>query len=76
GLEVDFVLGMGEVALEIKGSGHVDKRDIHGLDAFTEACSPKKSILVCNEKEKRLHGKITILPWEAFLRELWAGKVL
>jgi len=76
GLEVDFVLGTGEVALEIKGSGHVDKSDMHGLDAFTEAYSPKKSILVCNEKEKRLHGKIEILPWETFLRELWSGKVL
>jgi len=76
GLEVDFVLGMGEVALEIKGSGNVDKRDMRGLDAFTETYSPKKSILVCNEKEKRLHGKISILPWETFLRELWDGKVL
>jgi len=76
GLEVDFVLGRGEAAIEIKGSGHVDKRDACGLDAFAEEYSPQKSILVCNEKEKRLHGKITILPWETFLRELWAGKVL
>ncbi len=76
GLEVDFVLGQGEVAIEIKGSGHVDKRDIYGLEAFTEAFSPKRGILVCNEKEKRKHGKITIIPWEVFLHELWAGKVL
>jgi predicted AAA+ superfamily ATPase len=76
GLEVDFVLGLGEIALEIKGAGHVDKRDMHGLDTFTEACSPKKSILICNEKEKRMHGRITILPWKTFLSELWAGKVL
>ena len=76
GLEVDFVLGQGEVAIEIKGSSHIDKRDIYGLDAFTEACSPRKSILVCNEKEKRLHGKIEIFPWEIFLQQLWAGKIL
>lgn len=76
GLEVDFVLGKGEVAIEIKGSGHVDKRDIYGLNAFTEALSPKKSILVCNEKEKRIHSKIAIIPWEVFLRELWSGKIL
>lgn len=76
GLEVDFILGLGEAAIEVKGSGHVDKRDVYGLDAFTEACSPKKSILVCNEKEKRVHGKITILPWKVFLHELWAGKIL
>ena len=76
GLEVDFVLGKGEVAIEIKGSSHVDKRDIYGLNAFTEAFSPKKSILVCNEKEKRVHGKIAIIPWEVFLHELWSGKIL
>lgn len=76
GLEVDFVLGKGEVAIEIKGSGQVDKRDIYGLNAFTEAFSSKKSILVCNEKEKRIHGKINMLPWEVFLHELWAGKIL
>ncbi|MFA5143724.1 MAG: AAA family ATPase [Candidatus Omnitrophota bacterium] len=76
GIEVDFVLGKGEVAIEIKGSSHVNKRDIYGLNAFTEAFSPKKSILVCNEKEKRIHGKIAIIPWEVFLHELWAGKIL
>jgi len=76
GLEVDFVLGACEVAIEIKGSGYVDKRDIYGLDAFTEASSPKKSILVCNEKEKGLHGKIEIVPWKIFLHELWSGKIL
>jgi uncharacterized protein len=76
GLEVDFILGQGEVAIEIKGSGHVDKRDIYGLSAFTEASSSRKSILVCNESEKRLHGKINIFPWEIFLRELWSGKIL
>lgn len=76
GLEVDFVLGEGEVAIEIKGSGYVDRRDIYGLDVFRETSSPKRSILVCNEKEKRLHGKIEIFPWEVFLHELWAGKIL
>lgn len=76
GLEVDFVLGKGEIAIEIKGSSHVDKRDIYGLNVFTEAFSPKKGILVCNEKEKRAHGKIAIVPWELFLHELWAGKIL
>jgi len=64
------------VSIEIKGSSHVDKRDIYGLGAFTEAFSPKKSILVCNEKEKRMHGKIMIIPWEIFLHDLWSGKIL
>jgi predicted AAA+ superfamily ATPase len=76
GLEVDFVLGAGEVAVEAKGAGRIDRKDTHGLAAFREAYSPKRSIIVCNEREKRLHGKIEILPWEIFLRELWQGKIL
>jgi len=76
GLEVDFVLGKGKVAVEIKGSSRVDKRDLNGLEAFMEGHSTKKNILISNEKEKRLHGKIEILPWGDFLRELWEGKIL
>jgi len=76
GLEADFVLGMGEVAIEIKGAARVDKKDMNGLEAFTQACFPKRSIIVCNEKEKRRRGKIEILPWEIFLHELWDGKIL
>jgi len=76
GLEVDFVLGAGEVALEIKGSKRIDKSDLKGLLAFIEEYSPKRSIVVCNEKEKRVYGKIEIIPWNIFLRELWGGTVL
>jgi len=76
GLEVDFVLAKGEIAIEIKGAGCIDKKDMNGLNAFTQAHFPKRSIIICNEREKRLHGKIEILPWEIFLQELWAGKIL
>jgi len=76
GIEVDFVLGAGEVAVEIKGTGRIDNRDLNGLEAFIEAHAPKKSIIVCTEKEKRAHGKIAVLPWKTFLQELWSGKIL
>ncbi|MDD3905356.1 MAG: AAA family ATPase [Candidatus Omnitrophica bacterium] len=75
GLEVDFVLG-GEIAIEVKTGAPLGKRDMNGLSAFTDTYSPKRSIVVCNEKEKRMHNKIEILPWERFLRELWAGSIL
>ena len=76
GLEVDFVLGGGEAAIEIKGTNRVDKRDLRGLLAFMEGHSPKRSIVICNEREKRLHNKIEILPWQNFLLELWGGNIL
>jgi len=76
GLEVDFVLGKGEAAIEVKGLSRVDSRDLKSLKAFIEEYSPKKAVLVCNEKEKRVSGKIQIMPWRDFLSELWAGNVL
>lgn len=76
GLEVDFVVGGGELAIEVKGTSRIDKRDLRSLSAFIEEYSPRKAIVVCNEREERLHGKIRITPWHKFLRELWAGKLL
>ncbi|MFH1778399.1 MAG: AAA family ATPase [Candidatus Omnitrophota bacterium] len=76
GLEVDFVLGAGEIAIEVKGVRRIDKKDLNGLTAFAHAHSVKRSIVVCNEKEKRLHDKIEIQPWRNFLRELWDGKII
>ena len=76
GLEVDFVLGGGEVAVEIKGSARIDKKDMQGLLVFAQEYPCKKSILVCNEKEKRVSDKIKIFPWRVFLEELWSEKII
>ncbi len=76
GLEIDFILARGEIAIEIKGASRIDKRDLNALVAFAEEYSPRRNLVVCNEKEKRLRGKIEILPWSNFLKELWAGNVL
>ncbi|MHA1360876.1 MAG: ATP-binding protein [Candidatus Helarchaeota archaeon] len=76
GLEVDFILGDGEVALEVKGKNHIETRDLRALIAFMDEFSPKKALVVCNEKEKRAHGKIEILPWRMFLEELWGGEII
>jgi len=76
GLEVDFILGSGEVAVEVKGAGRLDSRDMKPLLAFVREYSPRMAIIVCNEKAKRIHGKILVLPWREFLDELWAGKII
>ncbi|MCK5230802.1 MAG: ATP-binding protein [Desulfobulbaceae bacterium] len=76
GLEVDFILGNGEVAIEVKGSSQIDKRSLRPLRAFIEEYSPREALVVCNEKEERLHGEIRILPWRNFLRRLWEGKII
>jgi predicted AAA+ superfamily ATPase len=76
GLEVDFILGNGEVAIEVKGSSRVDNRELLPLRAFVEKYSPRKALVVCNEKEERLHDAIRVIPWRDFLRDLWDGRII
>ena len=76
GLEVDFILGGGKVALEVKGTSRVDPRDMKSLLAFVEEYSPRQAFVVCNEKARRVHRGITIIPWREFLQDLWNDRIL
>ena len=76
GLEVDFVLGEGEVAIEIKGTSRVDQRDLASIRSFSADYRPKKSLVVCNEKEERVVGPLRIMPWRKFLQDLWGGRII
>lgn len=81
GLEVDFILGHAEVAIEVKVSSDIKRTDIKGLLAFQEEYQPKRCIVVCTTERKRLltingKQKVEILPWQDFLNELWQGKIM
>jgi len=76
GYEVDFILGEREVAIEVKGQSSVDNRDLRPLKAFMEEYATKKALVVCNDKEERVLGKIRVMPWRRFLEELWEGKII
>ncbi|HEV7666992.1 MAG TPA: AAA family ATPase [Thermoanaerobaculia bacterium] len=76
GLEVDFVLGDGEVAVEVKGTSRVDPSDFRSLRTFVEDHHPRHAILVCNERSPRLVEGIEVLPWREFLTRLWGGRIL
>lgn len=76
GLEVDFILGRGEVALEVKGGSRIDNADLRPLRAFIQEYRPKKALVVCNELHPRVHEAIHILPWRYFLKRLWNGEVI
>jgi predicted AAA+ superfamily ATPase len=76
GLEVDFVLGGGEVAIEVKGTSRVDAVDLRPLRVFVEEYRPRRAYVVCNERAERLHGDIRIIPWKKFLQALWDGRVI
>lgn len=75
GMEVDFILGKGEVAIEIKG-GRVDATGLRSINAFAEEFKPRQAIIVSNESRARKAGNILILPWRRFLADLWDEKII
>jgi predicted AAA+ superfamily ATPase len=76
-LEVDFILGEHEVALEIKGTEKAQSHHLRGLLAFGDEYKIRRRILVTHDPHPRIfEGKIEILPWKIFLEDLWGGKVI
>ena len=75
-MEVDFILGDHEVALEIKGTDNVQTRHLKGLKSFSEEYTVKKMIIVSNDPIERKIGDLTVMPWRLFLKALWAGEII
>lgn len=76
GIEVDFILGDAETAIEVKGKNRIDNKDLRGLKTFAEEYKSKKLIVVCNENEPRRVDNILILPWKIFFEKLWAHEII
>ncbi len=74
--EVDFILGKGEVAIEVKSKDKVSSADIVNLKKFSEDYKVKRMILICQEEEKRKIENIEIYPWSIFLEELWSEEII
>lgn len=74
-LEVDFILGDHQVAVEIKGTEQVVPHHLKGLKAFREEYKTKHAIVVSLDAKPRIVDGILILPWETFLQRLWAGEL-
>lgn len=75
GIEVDFVLGMGDVAIEVKGKQNVSYHDSKGLIEFAKDNEQVKHLLIVSmvENERVLNNGVRILPYRKFLELLWAG---
>lgn len=76
GFEVDFILGDGHVALEVKGIPEVHSQHVRSMRAFREEYKPKKAIMVSLDVKPRDVDGILILPWKRFLDDLWAGSII
>ena len=76
GLEVDFILADGEIAIEVKGTHRVDSKDLSGIRTFAKELLPKKAIVVCNEQVIRKVGNIKLIPYRIFLTKLWLREIV
>lgn len=75
-LEVDFILGEHEIAVEVKSTNNANPRHLKGLKRFAEEYNTRQMILVCNEPMPRLMDGVLVLPWKVFLERLWAGELM
>jgi len=80
-LEVDFILGNGDVAIEVKISSNVDKKDLRGLEAFIEEHQPKQAYCISlTPRARKLHlshgSFVTDLPWQDFIKKLWDQELI
>ena len=76
GVEVDFILGDAQVAIEAKGKTRITSSDLKGLvqlkKDFPEV---KHRIIVCLEpRARKTDSGILILPYTDFIENLWEGR--
>lgn len=77
GLEVDFILGDMDLAIEVKGTRRIHEGHGKGLKALLEEYAVKRAIIVCLDKQpKRLGNALDVMPWRMFLDALWSGELL
>ncbi|MCL4484639.1 MAG: AAA family ATPase [Bacteroidetes bacterium] len=75
-IEVDFILGDHEVAIEVKSTDMVNSRHTKGLKSFAKEYPVNKLIVVSNDPYPRQIDNILVLPWRIFLDQLWAGEII
>jgi hypothetical protein len=75
GIEVNFILGPGVMAVEAKGKARVTATDLRGLRHFRqEYPDVARCVVVCLEaNHRRTEDGIDILPYRKFIRLLWEG---
>ena len=76
GIEVDFILGNAEVAVEVKATERPTTDHLKGLRAWREEHPESRCILVCRApRPRRSENGIEIIPWREFLRSLWRNEI-
>lgn len=77
GIEVDFILGDHEIAVEVKSTELANPNHLKGLRRFREEYTVRRNILVSlDPKPRKTEDQIEILPWKTFLEQLWSGNII
>lgn len=83
GYEVDFIIekrGGDIIAIEVKGTNLVSKKDLKGLYAFEEAIGGKKNLKkICVSSEnfaRTTEDGIEVPPYAEFFKKLWSNQIL
>jgi uncharacterized protein len=78
GIEVDFVLGDAETAIEVKGKTRLQSRDTNHLEEFhKEHPDVQQRIVVCAEPKPRLtESGVRVLPYSDFICALWNNELI
>ena len=59
------------------GSANPGPGDLRALRACVQDHRPRMALVVCNASApRRTPDGILVLPWEQFLRRLWAGAIV
>jgi len=75
GDEVDFVVDE-SIAIEAKSSRLVDERDLKGLKKLAQESPVERQIVVSRDRERRMLCGVEVIPYQEFLADLWAHKVV
>jgi uncharacterized protein len=73
GVEVDFILGNAQVAVEIKGKEKISSHDLKNLLQFKADYPQVKHLIIVSLEKYQRHTEngILILPYQEFLQRLW-----
>jgi predicted AAA+ superfamily ATPase len=74
GFEVDFILG-DHTAIEVKAKSNVSAKDLRSLRALAEEKKLRRYLCVSLEPRRRTIDGVEVLPYAAFLEELWDGAI-
>jgi hypothetical protein len=72
GFEVDFIIA-DHTAVEVKAKETISSQDVKSLHALAEENKLKRNLCVSLEPRHRNIGRVTVLPWQEFMDELWSG---